>query len=148
MDCLCYSFPCQGLSKANTTKKKGLIRKDSHSSVLWSLKEQIERLRPEWLIMENVDQIHNKNYGPDSQVWINTLESLGYTSKWKDLRISDFGVPQDRVRCFMLSHLGADCPDLPDGTYPAPPLSTILEGGYIEEYEVSKSFRKKMMYGG
>ncbi|NCC55856.1 MAG: hypothetical protein EOM11_10345 [Erysipelotrichia bacterium] len=37
--------------------------------------------------------------------WCNKLESLGYSNFWKLLNAKDYGVPQNRNRCFMVSIL-------------------------------------------
>lgn len=149
-DVLTYSFPCQGLSKANTGKKKGLTDPESHSSVLWALEDEIRRTRPKWLVMENVTQIHNRNYMPDFQRWIDVLSEMGYTSKWGDLRVSDFGVPQDRDRCFMISHLGPGCPDLPVGDSQAPRLLDFIDDdpSLLVDYEIPYAMLCDLMHGG
>lgn len=134
-DILTYSFPCQSLSKSNTTGKKGMREgSGTESSLIWEVRRLIADARPEWLLMENVTQIHNKNNLPEFERWIDTLSDMGYTSKWADLNAKDFGLPQNRRRTFLLSHLGPSCPDLPSGTAPAPPLSQLLEGGWLEDY--------------
>lgn len=141
---------CQGLSKANTGKKKGLTDPESHSSVLWALEDEIRRTRPKWLVMENVTQIHNRNYMPDFQRWIDVLSEMGYTSKWGDLRVSDFGVPQDRDRCFMISHLGPGCPDLPTGDAQAPRLLDFIDDdpALLADYEIPYAMLCDLMHGG
>lgn len=113
-DILTYSFPCQALSACG--KREGMVEgSGTSSSLLWALEDHIRATRPEWLLMENVTQIHNKQNLPEFQRWIDTLSSMGYESKWADLKATDFGLPQTRTRTFMLSHLGATCPDLPRG---------------------------------
>lgn len=105
---LFYSFPCTDLSVAG--KQKGMSRDSgTRSGLLWEveriLKECGKEL-PHILIMENVTQVHSKNNMKDFSEWINFLNSLGYVSFWDDLNAKNYGIPQNRDRCFMVSILG------------------------------------------
>lgn len=42
-----------------------------------------------------------------------SLEELGYSNNWGVLNAADYGVPQSRKRCFMISKLGGAPPRLP-----------------------------------
>lgn len=105
-----YSFPCQDLSLAGLIK--GMKRNsNTRSSLLW----QVERILleckelnclPQVLIMENVPNVHGEKNMEDFKSWIANLEKLGYSNYWKDLNTKDYGIPQNRNRCFMVSILG------------------------------------------
>lgn len=104
---LTYSFPCQDLSLVG--KQRGMKKEsDTRSGLLW----QVERLLnecddlPQILLMENVPQVHGKKNFDDFNSWIKFLESKGYSCFWKDLNAKNYGVPQNRKRCFMISVLG------------------------------------------
>lgn len=107
---LTYSFPCQDLSLAG--KGKGMS-KDSgtRSGLLW----QVERILleckeigtlPNVLIMENVPEVRSCNNIQDFTAWVHQLEKLGYSNYCDILNAKDFGIPQNRRRCFMVSILG------------------------------------------
>ena len=102
-----YSFPCTDLSVAGKMKgmKKG---SGTRSGLLWEVERLIKEMNelPQILFMENVTQVHNQQNIEDFKSWLNFLESLGYSNYWKDLNAKDFGVPQNRERCFMVSLLG------------------------------------------
>ncbi len=101
---LTYSFPCQDLSVAG---RGAGMAKDSgtRSGLLW----EVERLLfecselPQVLIMENVPQILSEKNKPHFELWQRTLEQLGYKSEVQILNAKDFGIPQNRKRCFMVS---------------------------------------------
>lgn len=102
-----YSFPCTDLSVAGKMKgmKKG---SGTRSGLLWEVERLLKEMdeRPQILMMENVTQVHGKANIEDFIQWISFLESIGYQNFWQDLNAKDFGVPQNRERCFMISLLG------------------------------------------
>lgn len=102
-----YSFPCTDLSVAGLQKgmKKG---SGTRSGLLWEVERLLKEMDelPQILFMENVTQVHNKQNIEDFKSWLSFLESLGYSNYWQDLNAKDFGVPQNRERCFMVSLLG------------------------------------------
>lgn len=110
-DLLVYSFPCQDLS----TGGKGLgMKKGSgtRSGLLWEIErillelKELDRL-PEYLLLENVRNILAPVYKDDYLAWLEFLESLGYKNDdCMTLNALDFGVPQERERAFVVSHLG------------------------------------------
>ena len=106
----CYSFPCQDLSIAglNRGMKKG---SGTRSGLLWEVERILHELKeldqlPQVLLMENVPLVHGEQNWADFNAWKKSLQELGYCSFWKDLMATDYGVPQTRDRCFMVSILG------------------------------------------
>ena len=60
------------------------------------------------------------------------LDSLGYTSKWARLKAKDFGIPENRKRCFMLSWLGEYYYDFPHKVLVKPFVSFLdFDEAYI-----------------
>lgn len=125
-----YSFPCTDLSIAG--KMQGMSKgSGTRSGLLW----QVERILnecselPQFLLMENVTQVHGKKNKQDFDNWISYLESKGYTSKYQDLNATDYGVAQSRNRCFMISYLDKRY----NFEFPDPiPLKTCVKD-YLEE---------------
>lgn len=83
--------------------------------------------------MENVPQVHGKKNLEDFNMWINKLESLGYKNYWKDLNAKDYGVPQSRNRCFLVSILGDYNFTFPEPTELKLRLTDLLEENVVDE---------------
>lgn len=102
-----YSFPCQDLSVCGNQKgmQKG---SGTRSGLLWEVERLLDEMteRPQLLLMENVPQVIAEANAKDFAMWVQKLESLGYKNYWECLNAKDFGVPQNRNRCFMVSVLG------------------------------------------
>jgi len=140
---LTYSFPCQDLSKAG--KQRGMTKgSGTRSGLLWEVERILNECKekdslPQVLLMENVpDVIGTKNY-EDFMKWYSALENMGYQSYYKVLNAKDYGIPQNRERCFMVSILGDY-----NYTFPKPiplklRLKDMLEESADEKYYISNS---------
>lgn len=140
-DLLTYSFPCQDLSVAGC--KRGMVEgSGTRSSLLWEverlLRDARERERqPEVLLMENVDAILFKKNRPHLERFIIRLNELGYESSFKVLNAKDFGVPQNRNRCFMVSTLNKGRFQFPMGFRLDRCLRDVLETEVDESFYLS-----------
>ena len=110
-DLLVYSFPCQDLSTGGLGKGMGK-GSGTRSGLLWEIErilgelKELDRL-PEFLLLENVKTIKAATNAKDLKQWLSFLESIGYQNdECMILNSLDFGVPQDRERAFIISHLG------------------------------------------
>ena len=106
---LTYSFPCQDLSLAG--KGKGMSDTSTRSGMLWEVERILTECyelgtMPQILLMENVPQVHGADNVKDFNKWQLRLEELGYKNYFQDLIATDYGIPQTRNRCFMVSILG------------------------------------------
>ena len=80
----------------------------TRSGLLWEVERLLDELGsnlPDYLIMENVTQVHSKKNIENFEKWIQFLESKGYHNYWQDLEASQYGIPQHRNRTFMVSSL-------------------------------------------
>ena len=110
-DLLVYSFPCQDLSTGGLCKgmKKG---SGTRSGLLWEIERILNELNvlnrlPKYLLLENVKTIKAKTFKDDLDQWLGFLSSIGYSnSECLIYNALDFGIPQDRERAFIISHLG------------------------------------------
>lgn len=107
---LTYSFPCQDLSLAG--KRAGMKKgEETRSGLLWEVERILDECKelgalPTCLLMENVVQVHQAGNENHFKEWQLKLEKLGYKNYWSDLIATDYGIPQTRNRCFMVSILG------------------------------------------
>ena len=110
-DLLVYSFPCQDLSTGGLGKGMGK-GSGTRSGLLWEIERILRELKeldrlPEYLLLENVKTIKAPTNINDLNQWLEFLESIGYQNdECMILNSLDFGVPQDRERAFIISHLG------------------------------------------
>lgn len=134
-----YSFPCTDLSKAG--KQQGMSRNSgTRSGLLWEVErllKEAEKL-PQILLMENVPDVLSEKNSADFFAWCRFLEDLGYTSKYALLNAKDFGVPQNRERCFMLSWLGNFHYDFPQAKPLTVRLKDFLEPSVDKKYYLSE----------
>ena len=136
---LTYSFPCQDLSLAG--KGKGMADTTTRSGMLWEVERILNELKetnslPQILLMENVPQVHGSDNVEHFNKWQLALENMGYKSYFQDHIATDYGIPQTRNRCFMISILG-------DYSYTFPPkkplklkLKDMLEDNVDEKYYI------------
>ena len=139
---LTYSFPCQDLSKAG--KGMGMAKNSgTRSGLLWEVERILDECAeigalPQVLLMENVpDVIGSKNL-PHFRDWRDKLESMGYKCYWKVLNSKDYGIPQNRERCFMVSILGDYFFAFPQEVKLSNKLIDMLETQVDEKYYLSK----------
>ena len=145
-----YSFPCTDLSLAG--KQAGMKKgSGTRSGLLWEVERILKEIRdgggelPQILFMENVPQVHaNANMG-DFQNWIDFLTSLGYVSYWQDLNAKNYGVAQNRERCFMFSFLGEYNYHFPQPIPLKKKLKDYLEDDVEEKYYINNEKAKKLI---
>ena len=112
---LTYSFPCQDLSRAGY--ERGMSRDaGTRSGLLWQVERILREMdeKPQILFMENVPQVISKDHIDDFREWIMSLIEMGYTSEYALLNAKDYGIPQNRERCYMVSWQGEHSYDFPE----------------------------------
>ena len=141
-----YSFPCQDLSVAG--KQKGMTKgSGTRSGLLWEVERLLNECTelPQVLLMENVPQVHSKANMRDFQKWIDFLESKGYSNYWKDLNAKDYGVAQNRNRCFVVSLLGEWNYKFPQPIPLERKLKNYLEDEIDEKYYINNEKAQKLL---
>lgn len=147
---LTYSFPCQDLSLAGKRQGMSVSQKDggTRSGLLWEVERilsELEREReyslPQILLMENVPEVIGKKNIEDFNKWQQRLEDLGYKNYLKVLNAKDYGIPQNRKRCFMISILGEYTYEFPKEFERKYALKDMLENNVDEKYYLSQKMK-------
>jgi DNA (cytosine-5)-methyltransferase 1 len=102
IDLLVGGTPCQSFSVAG--RRGGL--EDARGNLAIEFCRVAGRLRPRWIVWENVPGVLSSNGGRDFGSILGTLAKLGYGCAWRVLDAQFFGVPQRRRRVFVLGHFG------------------------------------------
>lgn len=104
VDVLVGGTPCQGFSVAGL--RGGLA--DERSNLALGFLRLIDRLRPKWVVWENVPGVRSVNGGRDFGAFLGGLGQLGYGWAYRSLDAQYFGLAQRRERVFVVGHLGDD----------------------------------------
>jgi len=94
--------PCQSFSVAGL--RKGLD--DPRGNLMLGFGALAKRLRPTWLVWENVPGVLSANGGRDFGTFLGMLAELGYGFAYRVLDAQFFGVAQRRKRVFVVGYLG------------------------------------------
>jgi DNA (cytosine-5)-methyltransferase 1 len=104
-DVLVGGFPCQDYSVAKASSsatglegKKGVL--------WWEILRLVMLHQPKFVFLENVDRLlksPSKQRGRDFAVMLTTLGNAGYVVEWRVVNAADYGLPQKRVRVFIVA---------------------------------------------
>jgi DNA (cytosine-5)-methyltransferase 1 len=97
-----FGSPCQSFSVAGNRLGCADAR-GQLAAVGFSL---VGRLRPRWVVFENVPGLLSSNGGRDFGALLGTLAKLGYGFAYRILDAQHTGVPQQRRRVFVVGYLG------------------------------------------
>lgn len=97
-DLMLASPCCQGHSKARG-KANGNPQHDASRSTAWAVVSAAEFHRPAGIIVENVPEFMSWALYP---AWATAMEALGYQLSPHVVDCADLGVPQNRVRLFIV----------------------------------------------
>ena len=119
----------------------------TRSGLLWEVERLLNEVDnlPQVLLMENVPQVHGKKNMEDFQRWIDFLESKGYSNYWQDLNAKNYGVAQNRNRCFMVSILGDYSFKFPEPIELKKVMKDYLEDEVDEKYYINNEKAQKLI---
>lgn len=93
----CQDFSVAGLQKG------GNEGSGTRSSLMYETLRIVEKLRPKYVIWENVKNVLSDKHRHNFDNYLSRLTELGYTSFYDVLNAKDFGIPQNRERVFVVS---------------------------------------------
>lgn len=100
IDLLVGGTPCQSFSVAGL--RKGMV--DPRGNLALVFLSILDRLRPEWVVWENVPGVLSSNEGRDFASFVGGLGKLGYGWAYRVLDAQYFGVAQRRRRVFVVGN--------------------------------------------
>ena len=114
--------PCQSFSLAGKRDPN-----DERSNMVWSYLEVLKHVSPKLFLLENVTGILSAK-NPDGSKVLDHLtrafQDLGYSVAVHKLNAADYGVPQRRVRIFLIGSKTGD-------KIPAPPITNSKDEGTL-----------------
>lgn len=120
IDLFTYSFPCQDLSICSAwhNNTSGIDRNaHNRSGMLWEVERILKEYEddgkklPSFLLMENVSNILSEAHRKNFDEWKKYLHDIGYENQVYTLNATNFGIPQTRIRTYMISVLTDGTPD-------------------------------------
>lgn len=100
-DMLLAGFPCQAFSYAG--KQKGFD--DTRGTLFFEVARILKESKPKFFLLENVRGLVTHDKGKTFETIKNILNELGYGINYVLLNSSHFGVPQNRVRIYIVGIL-------------------------------------------
>ena len=102
VDLVMHGSPCQDISLAGL--QKGADEgSGTRSSLMYETIRIVKKLKPKYVIWENVKNLISKKHKHNFDIYIEILQELGYRSYYQVLNAKDYGIPQNRERVFTIS---------------------------------------------
>lgn len=136
VDLIMHGSPCQDFSIAGL-QRGGDEGSGTRSSLMYETIRIVNKLKPKYVIWENVKNILSKKHIHNFNNYLNIMNDAGYNNYYQVLNSKDYGVPQNRERVFTVSIRE----DIDDGRFKFPdkePLVLKLKDYLEEEYDADK----------
>lgn len=159
-DVLLAGFPCQPFSYAGQRRGFG----DTRGTLFFEIERLVSSSLPPLVVLENVRGLVTHDRGRTLDTIVGRLNDLGYGVQFRVLNSADFGVPQNRMRLYIMAILGAtptfgldECRRFIDTNARVraaptlfevdggPSVSEVLESEVDESYFCSEKFNMRMM---
>ena len=102
VDLIMHGSPCQDFSLAGK-QAGGDENSGTRSSLMYETLRIVEKLKPKYVIWENVKNVISKKHKHNYDNYCNRMSELGYISYGQVLNSKDYGIPQNRERVFTIS---------------------------------------------
>ena len=147
VDLIMHGSPCQDFSLAG---KQAGGDKDSgtRSSLMYETIRIVEKLKPKYVIWENVKNLLSKKHIHNFNAYLEIMEQLGYKNYYQVLNAKDYGIPQNRERVFTIS-IRKDINKsfvFPEKQELKLKLKDMLEDNVDEKYYLSNEIVDKIRY--
>lgn len=142
VDLIMHGSPCQDFSLAGL-QAGGDKGSGTRSSLMYETIRIVQKLRPKYVIWENVKNLLSQKHRHNFDAYLETMEKLGYVNYYQVLNAKDYGIPQNRERVFTIS-IRADVIFFNEMDFKFPPkqelklkLKDMLEDNVDEKYYLS-----------
>ena len=130
-DFLLAGFPCQPFSYAG--KQKGFV--DTRGTLFFEIEKLLSEYQPKAFLLENVRGLTSHDQGRTFKTIIERLQNLNYGVSYLILNSSNFGIPQNRVRVYIL------------GLYNQQPILSLKSDlGAIDFHEFKRSLSQLTLF--
>ncbi len=99
VDLIVGGFPCQGFSMAGYR-----VVADPRNSLYLEMLDIVDRIKPDFIVMENVEGLRSMLNGKIEEKIINDYKDIGYDINVTILNSSDYYVPQIRKRVIFIGN--------------------------------------------
>ena len=147
IDFIMHGSPCQDFSIAGN-QAGGDLGSGTRSSLMYETIRIIGKLRPKYVMWENVKNLLSKKHKHNFEAYIETMNILGYNSYYKVLNAKDYGIPQNRERIYTISIRK----DIDKGNFKFPEkeelklkLKDLLEEKVDEKYYLKKKMKNYIL---
>lgn len=142
-DLIMHGSPCQDFSLAG---KQAGGDKDSgtRSSLMYETLRIVEKLKPKYVIWENVKNLLSKKHRHNFDAYLEAMEKLGYRNYYQVLNAKDYGVPQNRERVFTVSIRSNQHFEFPKPIVLDKRLKDVLEEKVDEKYYLTDEQTKRL----
>ena len=160
-DFLLAGFPCQSFSYAGKQRGFG----DTRGTLFFEVERILKQKKPKYFLLENVRGLTTHDKGRTFETIKKHLTDLGYSIDYFLLNSSNFNVPQNRVRIYIVGVLNQEIkmtlknsvgasdthafkaqmqPSLFDNFIQSKTVNDILEEHPHKKYHCSKEFTKSL----
>ena len=146
VDLIMHGSPCQDFSLAGKGAG-GDEGSGTRSSLMYETIRIVEKLRPKYVIWENVKNLISKKHIHNFNAYLKKMEELGYKNYYQVLNAKDYGVPQNRERVFTIS-VSHNYFTFPQRQKLKLKLKDMLEEKVDEKYYLSEKMIKYISVAG
>jgi DNA (cytosine-5)-methyltransferase 1 len=135
---LCAGFPCQAFSISG--KQRGF--EDTRGTLFFDIARIVKYHKQKVLLLENVRHFEKHDQGKTLKTVLNILEELNYKVFYQVLNASDYGLPQNRERIFLVcfrKDLHINSFKFPPPTYEKVSLYDFLEDNPIDAKIINRN---------
>jgi DNA (cytosine-5)-methyltransferase 1 len=100
-DFMLAGFPCQSFSYAGKQRGFG----ETRGTLFFEVERLLAKYKPKGFLLENVRGLTTHDHGRTFATIIHSLKNIGYSVNYFLLNSSNFGVPQNRVRIYIVGTL-------------------------------------------